>query len=253
MSRWGHGKTYATPRRSFCGIYSRFGVIMFLCSSCLPSFHSGDPPLHASRNQVTTGWCRRLLVTRTRHDHRERPSGPRGRLAHAAPLRARPRGAPEEREKWSNEHQRMFGYRPKSASGAGRWQRGRRRRRWGQLQEARVGLVWKGALSWMSGRPCWSRAWRGAPRPLLHRANPCEASQRATPPTTAALIALTELSEWWYSATPSGWQHSSVRFSRAFHLGHTGGRCIQPATAGPSRAACLSSRWSRLSMRVATE
>ena len=43
----------------------------------------------------------------------------RGRLAHAAPLRARPRGAPEEREKWSNEHQRLFGYRPKSASGAG--------------------------------------------------------------------------------------------------------------------------------------
>ena len=36
----------------------------------------------------------------------------RGRLAHAAPLRARPRGAPEEREKWSNEHQRLFGYRP---------------------------------------------------------------------------------------------------------------------------------------------
>ena len=43
----------------------------------------------------------------------------RGRLAHAAPMRARPRGAPEEREKWSNEHQRLFGYRPKSASGAG--------------------------------------------------------------------------------------------------------------------------------------
>ena len=43
----------------------------------------------------------------------------RGRLAHAAPLRARPRGAPEEREKWSNEHQRLFGYRPKSASECG--------------------------------------------------------------------------------------------------------------------------------------
>jgi len=56
------------------------------------------------------------------------------------PVRAGLRGAPEEREKWSNEHQRMFGYRPKSASGAGRWRRGRRRRRRGQLQEARVGL-----------------------------------------------------------------------------------------------------------------
>ena len=40
----------------------------------------------------------------------------RGRLAHAAPLRARPRGAPEEREKWSNEHQRLFGYRRSIAS-----------------------------------------------------------------------------------------------------------------------------------------
>ena len=40
----------------------------------------------------------------------------RGRLAHAAPLRARPRGAPKEREKWSNELQRLSGYRPKSAS-----------------------------------------------------------------------------------------------------------------------------------------
>jgi len=39
-----HG-VMARPRRSFCGIYSRFGVILFLCSSCLPSFHSGDPPL----------------------------------------------------------------------------------------------------------------------------------------------------------------------------------------------------------------
>ena len=50
----------------------------------------------------------------------------RGRLAHAAPLRARPRGAPEEREKWSNEHQRLFGYRPKSASGACNVASGRR-------------------------------------------------------------------------------------------------------------------------------
>ena len=40
----------------------------------------------------------------------------RGRLAHAAPLRARPRGAPEQREKWSNEHQRLFGYRRSIAS-----------------------------------------------------------------------------------------------------------------------------------------
>ena len=41
----------------------------------------------------------------------------RGRLAHAAPMRARPRGAPEEREKWSNEHQRLFGYSLSIASG----------------------------------------------------------------------------------------------------------------------------------------
>ena len=42
-----------------------------------------------------------------------------GRLAHAAPRRARPRGAREEREKWSNEHQRLSGFSPWSASEAG--------------------------------------------------------------------------------------------------------------------------------------
>ena len=42
----------------------------------------------------------------------------RGRLAHAAPLRARPRGAPEQREKWSNARQRLSGYRPKTRFGA---------------------------------------------------------------------------------------------------------------------------------------
>ena len=42
-----------------------------------------------------------------------------GRLAHAAPRRARPRGAREQREKWSNEHQRRFGFSRWSASEAG--------------------------------------------------------------------------------------------------------------------------------------
>ena len=42
-----------------------------------------------------------------------------GRLAHAAPWRARPRGAREQREKWSNEHQRLSGFSPWSASEAG--------------------------------------------------------------------------------------------------------------------------------------
>ena len=40
----------------------------------------------------------------------------------------------------------------------------------------RPGLVWKGALCWMSGRSCWSCALRGAPRPLLSRAAPSAGS-----------------------------------------------------------------------------
>ena len=42
-----------------------------------------------------------------------------GRLAHAAPRRARPRGAVDQREKCSNEHQRLSGFSPWSASEAG--------------------------------------------------------------------------------------------------------------------------------------
>jgi len=34
---------------------------MFLCSSRLPSFHSGGPPLHGSQDQVTTGLVVALL------------------------------------------------------------------------------------------------------------------------------------------------------------------------------------------------
>ena len=40
----------------------------------------------------------------------------------------------------------------------------------------RPGLAWKGALSWMSGRSCWSRASRGAPSRLLPRATPSAGS-----------------------------------------------------------------------------
>ena len=40
----------------------------------------------------------------------------------------------------------------------------------------RPGLAWKGALSWMSGRSCWSRALRGEPHPLLPRATPSAGS-----------------------------------------------------------------------------
>ena len=42
-----------------------------------------------------------------------------GRLAHAAPRRARPRGAREQREKWSNAHQRLSGFSRSIASGCG--------------------------------------------------------------------------------------------------------------------------------------
>ena len=42
-----------------------------------------------------------------------------GRLAHAAPRRARPLGAREQREKWSNERHRVCGFSPWSASEAG--------------------------------------------------------------------------------------------------------------------------------------
>ena len=40
----------------------------------------------------------------------------------------------------------------------------------------RAGLAWKGALNWMSGRSCWSRASRGAPSRLLPRATPSAGS-----------------------------------------------------------------------------
>ena len=37
------------------------------------------------------GWCRRLLVARTRHDHRERPNGPRAARACRSAASATPR------------------------------------------------------------------------------------------------------------------------------------------------------------------
>ena len=50
----------------------------------------------------------------------------------------------------------------------------------------------------------------------------------------------------------SGWQQCSVRLSCAFQRGQGGGRCVQPTTCGPSRAASRTSRCSRRSMRAAS-
>ena len=50
----------------------------------------------------------------------------------------------------------------------------------------------------------------------------------------------------------SGWQQCSVRLSWAFQRGQGGGRCVQPTTCGPSRAASRTSRCSRRSMRAAS-
>ena len=45
----------------------------------------------------------------------------------------------------------------------------------------RPGLAWKGVLSWMSGRSCWSWALRGSPNPLLPRATPSAGSVASLP------------------------------------------------------------------------